>query len=489
MRKAKALRDPARNRTDLCLQFRIADGPDAGKLTRPYGGVWDSVLGRYVGIWDPSCNAWVGEVPKRIHIIKVAAQSLGFIEDFESSICLALGGRRSGKTTGSMAPKILVLLLLLPGLPGVVLSPTYRQSKNVWRAVLKLSPRKWWAVLHRTEHRMEMVHGSAVQFLSADTDDGARSEGSAWVGIDERQDVGDEPAGNAMLSAAEGTCPIIIETATIKPELRDHWQQLMDSPTAKVYRMRSRGNPFISHAIFDLAEEFLDKATIQRELESEWPDLVGRCYYPFQPDEHVWAYPRERMIDVTSAFCSERFDAPVFGDEGVQYLIGIDPPRHAVIAKLYFGEVLHIVDEVVVGADGKDGDVEHLVRMCKARCGRASAVVVTDPHENQWDADVMKYFRQEKFRMARLKRVHVEYRLTAVRSRLERGNLLVAPSCRHLIESLNLQTYVNNKPDKVTRSKITSRFSMDHIADALGYLIYKIWPAKVDYEKLEKKAS
>ena len=499
--RSAAARDVERQRTDVAIRFRIVDGPEAGLYTRPYGGRWDKRLGRYVGIWSPEAEdgagGWVGEQPKRIHVVRVAQQSIGFIQDFESAIAMALGGRRSGKTTGSLAPKILVLLLCMAGLPGEVLSPTYRQSRNVWRAVLKLSPRAWWASLHKTEHTMELVNGSRVQLLSADNDNSARSEGVAWVAKDETQDISEDASANALLSASEaGQRPFICETATIKPSLRAHYDKLMASANARVYLMRSRGNPFIDHAIFDLAEEFLDKATIQRELEAQWPDLVGRVYYPFVEERHVRTAPAldargAEEMDITALFCAEKFDSAASGPMSCEYLIGVDPPHHAAIAKLHPDGLLHVVDEIVIGADGRPGDVRDLAKACRARCGSSSAIVVRDPHETHWDADVVKYFKQARFRVTMMRRVDIEMRLTAMRARLERDKLLIAPTCRHLIEALALQTYVGGKPDKVTKSKITTTMSMDHIADALGYLVYRLWPPlrTADFERLEEQVA
>lgn len=421
-----------------------------------------------------------------MHTVLVSEQSVGYIEDFESAIALALGGRRSGKTTGSLAPKILICVLLFAGLAGEVLSPTYRQAHNVWRAVLRLSPRNWWSALLKTEHRMECINGSSVQLLSADRKDSARSEGVAWGAYDERQDIPEEAFGNALMSTSEGgDAPVMFETATIKASLRAHYDALMQSGMGSVYVMRSRGNPFINHRVFDIAEEFLDKATIERELESKWPELVGRCYYPFQRDTHVVRWPIKGLRDITQPFSEDKF-----GRGGYEWLIGLDPPRHAVVCKIYEGELLHVAREVV--ATG--GDVRLCARRCREAIGSGRGLVVSDPHETHWDGDVRRYFGSEGFSFGGMRRLEPEYRLTAVRSRMERRAiyplLVVDPSCVHLIESLAEQVYVNGRPDKSTPSKITPEFTLDHSPDGLGYLVYRLWPAPArseDWEAIQRK--
>lgn len=489
LRRSRAARDPARRYVDLAIQFRVEDGPDAGLLTRPFGGVWDKRRGEYAGIWDPDADGWVGRVPERIHVVPVAAQSLEFIVDFDHTLILALGGRRSGKTTGSLAPKIVVLLLCLVGLPGEVLSPTYRQARNVWKAVLKITPRAWWTHLHKTEHRMELINGSSVTLLSADNEDSARSEGVAWGAYDERQDIPEEAAANAFLSTSEGGGHVyVFETGTIKPELREHYDRLMASPHARVYRMRSRGNPFISHQLFDMAEQLLDAATVKRELEAEWPDPIGRCYSTYDEGLHK----RDSLHgfeDITAAYCAEHWDMPAYGPGAGHFIIGVDPPHHATVNVIYRDEISHTIDEIVIGADGRDGDVRDLAKRCAERCGGKRGVVIFDPHESHWDDDVRKYFKNEGFRIVNMKRVSVELRLTAARARFEHLRHFVASRCVLLREALRDQLYVNGKPDKMTKSKIVETMSMDHIADALGYFLYKCWPAKIDYEKLERMAA
>lgn len=400
---------------------------------------------------------------------------------------MALGGRRSGKTTGSLAPKIIIMLLLFPGCVGGVLSPTYRQAKNVRRALISLCPQGWISQILIAENRIKFVNGAEVALLSADRVDSARSEGVAWFALDERQDIPEEAAANAFLSTSEGGgFQQLFETGTVKQELREHYDVLMASEKSAVYRMRSRGNPFIDHSLFDDAEELLDRAMIQRELEAEWPDLEGRVYYPFET-RHIQRYPMGGVADITAEFLHSFFDSPVSGSQRTKYIIGIDPPRHAVLIKIYAGEIAHVVDEIVIGAVGsKPGDIRDLAKACKDRTD-GHAVVIMDPHESHWDNDVRKYFKREGFRLAHIKQMQQEYRVTSVRSRIEKDKFFVDPRCVHLIESLREQVYVNHLPDKHTKSRISKLITLDHIVDAMGYPIYKLWPAKINYAALEEK--
>lgn len=380
------------------------------------------------------------------------------------------------------------------GLRGCVVSPTYRQSKNVWRAILRAVPRKKWLLpgtvgINKTERILRFVNGAEIVFLSADRDNSSRSEGCAWVVLDERQDISDEAFSNAFLSASEGGGFYkISETATIKPELKDHYDKLMADPDrCAVYRMRSRGNPFIDHELFDDAELMLDSDRIRRELEAEWPETVGRVYFPWKRD-FIKPYPIDGLRDVTTLTLHDRYDTPYFGDGAAKFFISIDPPLHAVVWKIYSDGTLHAIDEIVIGDGDIDGDVRKLSEVCYHKF--SPAVVVYDPHDTKYDTDIKRYFnRWNVFRFVALKRVAIEYRITSVRARIEAGKLLVDQRCKYLNEALEEQLYENGRPSKKQPSKINPRFTLDHIIDAAGYGIYKLFPAMYDYEKYEKLAA
>ncbi len=488
----------------LAIRFRLRDGPNKGAVTRPYGGVWDKKAnrgaGKFVGWYDP-LKGWVGKQPDNVRTTEVAEQQLKYVTDFWHKIILALGGRRSGKS-GALAPKAVICAIVFAGQKGGILAPTYRQAKNIWRHLRRIVPREWLmpgrAGIRRSEHTLNFINGSSIVLLSADRPDTARSEGVAWWGIDERQDVGEEAFSNAYFGTSEGGGKYcLFETGTIKPELREHYDRLMASPKAEVYTMDSYGNPFICHDFLDDAAEFMDRARIDRELHAKWPSLYGRVYYPFvaEPGAHVRDYPLRRpggqpLDDITAAFNADRFDTPEAPN-----LISIDPPHHAIVYRIYRGDTLHAIDEVIVGLDGLKADVRDLAKACWARY--PGGVAVRDPHDSRSGGkgshDCDKYFRAVGYKVSHLQRVLVENRLTTMRSLMERNRYFVDPRCKHLIECLKRQTYKQEGkrrvPDKTIVSMISPPMTIDHSGDSAGYMPYKLWPADFDFEANEQKAA
>ena len=403
LQRSQHIQDAESRYVDLAIRFKLKDGPYAGKITRPWGGIWDrwanDNTGKFISNWNPSIGKWTGDEPKAIKTIQIAWQQWPFVSDFAHSTSMALGGRRSGKTA-ALGIKCVIMAICFSGLRGCVVSPTYRQSKNVWRAILRVVDRQKWLKpktvgINRTERIIRFIDGSEIVFLSADRDDSSRSEGCAWVVLDERQDISDEAFSNAFLSASEGGGFYkISETATIKPELREHYDKLVaDSEHCAVYRMRSRGNPFISHELFDDAERMLDEDRIRRELEAEWPEIVGKIYFPWKND-FVKQYPIDGIRDITTSFLHDKFDMPLSGSGAAKFLISIDPPLHAVVWKIYSDGTMHAIDEIVVGSDDAAGDIRKLSETCYHRF--SPAAVIYDPHETRYDTDIKRYFRLAK---------------------------------------------------------------------------------------------
>ena len=494
----------------LALRFRLKDGPHKGRLTRAYGGIWNSALhvgaGDYVGFYDAS-GRWTGDHPEpgpgQLRIVDISEQQWPYIHDFQSRVSLAVGGRRSGKSF-ALAPKAVICALHFPRLRGVLLGPTYRQVQNVWNHIRRIVPRHWLAPgslgINRTEHLLRFANGSEIVLLHAHKDDASRSEGCAWGGYDERQDISEAAAANALLSTSEGGDRFVIfETATIKEELREHYDKMVEDPQCSIYRMTSRGNPFIDHSLFDFAEGFLDRAAVARELEAQWPELEGRCFSPFITEDggHIREAPlRDEdgnpVEDITAAYCAEHFDTPSWGERAASVIIGVDPPHHAAIYRMHRDGILHQIDEIIAGTDGRHEDVRGLARQCWARY--PGGVVIRDPHDTRSGGqggrggshDCDRYFRQAGYRMVHCPRAGVEYQLTAVRARMERDKLYVAPRCVHTIECYERQVYdKNGKPDKTVKSRISPRWTIDHAGDATRYPIYKLFPARVDYEVKE----
>ncbi len=497
----------------MVMRFRLKDGPHAGTLTRGYGGTWKTDAhrgaGEYIGFYDQH-GCWVGvrggdpgpePGPGRCHVVEISHQQWPYIWDFTNVEVMAEGARRSGKSF-ALAPKAAISALYNPHKKGGLLGPTYRQIGNVWGHILKITPRHWLLPgrlgKNDTKKILRFINGVTIIMLHAYKDDASRSEGVAWWGIDERQDVGEGAWTNALLSTSEGGDHFhLFETATIKESLREHHDRLTAAPDCEIYRMSMLGNPFISKKLYSFASSMLDQAAIDRELHAQWPKLEGRCYYCFDKDAHVRDSivdeHGEQLQDITAAYCADKFGAPEVGPAAARHLIGVDPPRHAAVYKIYRGadglKIFHQIDEVIV-----DGDIRDLSRQCWTHY--PGGVVIRDPHDTstgvlqkgkRGSPDADRYFQRAGgrlgYRMSHLRYVGVAFQLSAVNGRLERNALYLHSRCRHTIECYEKQVFTDDgkgrKPDKTIKSKITNTMTIDHSGDMTRYPIYRCFPTDI----------
>jgi hypothetical protein len=59
--------------------------------------------------------------------------------------------------------------------------------------------------------------------------------------------------------------------------------------------------------------------------------------------------------------------------------------------------------------------------------------------------------------------------------------LFVDPHCKHLIDDLNTRTYIPGKREAQDKG------DQGHITDALGYIIYRLWPIRIPLDQPEEE--
>jgi len=191
--------------------------------------------------------------------------------------------------------------------------------------------------------------------------------------------------------------------------------------------------------------------------------FAGRIYYAFERGLNVrrWEEPIPQVLYVGMDF-------------------NIDP-MSAVIATRK-GDTLHVIDEIRLFSSNTKETVDEITSRypgCKIWCypdpaGRqrkTSASGLTDIITLQNAGWIVK---------APMQHTPVRDRINAVNSRLcaSSGNryLFVDPKCKHTIEGLERQTYKegSTQPDKES--------GLDHMMDALGYMVDYLFPVKRERE-------
>jgi hypothetical protein len=467
---------------DIALRFKIKGQPVYSPV---YGGRWDRLASNDNG----TLGRYIENADVEILTIAVSASQFEALANDEALHLLVIGGRRSGKTE-TLALWILKQLLLLPGKPLAILFKKMGKAKKfLFEKLIPKIPRYWLKAgsdgVKKSPYELGVVcvNGAKVDFVSADRVDSPRGDGVAALGCDERQIIKREAWDNAFLSVSEGGDNFqTVETATaLQGEFQDYYEECCKDKEYQVYTFKSRDNPFISHKIFDRARQRLDPRRSAQEVEGLFTPQDGLVYWNFDKELHVkhWT-PIAAEQDVTRELCAKKFNYP----DG-EYLIGVDygiAPFSCVIYKYLASGLLWQVDELILD---EDGDARVAAKELKDR-GYFPAVVIDDASDSRHGPDGKRWFKRFGFKVTSARRnPHVEDRCAAVRARLQNFdgdvNIHVDPRCKRTIFAYLAQAYDKGKPDKES--------GYDHIMDAAGYPVYRLFPIKDDYEKQERIAA
>jgi hypothetical protein len=471
---------------DIALRFKIKGKPVYSPV---YGGRWDKLAPNA----DGTLGRYIKDQPQEILTHSVSEAQFDALTNDTALHLLVIGGRRSGKTE-TLVFWIIKQMVIRPGLPlSIMFKKMGKAKKFLFEKLLNQKrpkiPRYWLKPgsdgIKRSPYELGVVciNGAKVDFISADRVDSPRGDGVAALGCDERQIIKREAWDNAFLSVSEGGDNFqTVETATaLQGEFQDYYDECCKDKEYQVYTFKSRDNPFISHKIFDRARQRLDPRRYAQEVEGLFTPQDGLVYWNFDKELHVkhWT-PIAAEQDVTRELCAKKFNYP----DG-EYLIGVDygiAPFSCVIYKYLASGLLWQVDELILD---EDGDARVAAKELKDR-GYFPAVVIDDASDSRHGPDGKRWFKRFGFKVTSARRnPHVEDRCAAVRARLQNFdgdvNIHVDPRCKRTIFAYLAQAYDKGKPDKES--------GYDHIMDAAGYPVYRLFPIKDDYEKQERIAA
>jgi hypothetical protein len=205
----------------------------------------------------------------------------------------------------------------------------------------------------------------------------------------------------------------------------------------------------------------MDPQLYAQEFCASFEDSQGRVYHAFDLEKNV--------VEFT---CSPH--APL--------LIGMDfnvHPMTAVVGQRA-GDQCHIIDEIVL----PNSNTQEMMNEINCRYGGREGVVHPDPSAEsrktsapvgQTDLTIIERAGWPVYRNSPYKRVD---RINSVNAMLLNAQgsrrLLISPQCKHSIKALDGLTYKEGSKIPDTRS------GLDHITDAIGYLVMGVFPIITD---------
>jgi hypothetical protein len=373
---------------------------------------------------------------------------------------VVVAGRRFGKTVLALWVLIALAYLKKNSICWYT-APTYRQAKQIaWKMLIGFLPPEAVTSRNETDLTITLLNNSTISLRGADNYDSLRGVGLDALVLDEYADMAAEVWTEVLrpsLSDKLGTA-LFIGTPAGFNHLYDLWIEADGKPDWKAWQFTTADGGHVPPAELEAARLDLDERTYKQEYEASFASLTGRVYYEF-----------DRLLNVSADV----------KDTGAELLIGMDfniNPMSAVVG-VKAANQLHIIDEITI----QNGNTELISEAIQRKFPDRRVQVYPDPSGKarktsspvgQTDFSILAAhgFRVLSGNAAPL----VVDRCNEVNAMLKNAagdrRLIVHSRCKQLIKCLDGLTFKEgtSQPDK--------DMGLDHLPDALGYLVHFEYP-------------
>jgi hypothetical protein len=351
-----------------------------------------------------------------------------------------------------------------PGSINWYVAPTYRQAKQIaWKALKNMIPPSQVQSTNEADLSMELSNGTLAALRGADNYDALRGVGLDFVVMDEFADMSPDAwfeVLRPMLADKQGRA-LWIGTPKGYNHFHDLYRYAQDTDDWGAWQFTTADGTRVTNDEIAAAQRDMGEREFRQEFMATFESLAGRVYSNFDRDENVGD----------------------LSDHGGTLLVGMDfnvDPMTAVLA-VRVADQLHIIDEIELG----DSNTELMAGEIKRRYKSRPVVVYPDPsgRARKTSAPVGRtdfaLLSNAGFDVRAPRHASpVVDRINTVQAALKtadgRRRLFINRNCKNLIRALDGLTYLNNQPDKSG--------GLDHITDALGYLIMGEMPLRKHIE-------
>jgi len=385
--------------------------------------------------------------------------------DSDARFRVAVTGRRFGKT--HIAMRELARYASQPDKLIWYCSPSYRMSKNiVWDQLKgKLKELRWVEATNEAELMLRLKSGSKIYLKGADAPDSLRGVGLDFLVMDEFQDIepkawtevlrptlSDKKGHALFLGTPRGVGSWSHEMYTMAKTTQD-W----DSFT---YTTLDGGN--VSKDEIEQAKRDMDQRTFEQEYLASFTTYSGVVYYNWDREKNIQPH---KPLDLKEIYVGQDFN------------VGALASAISVIenGKVYF------IDEILMNGSNTEDVCDEL----KRRYPNSRITVFPDPAGRQRRTSAggktdISILQNAGFNVqVRNSHTAIRDRVNAVNAKLKNTlgerSLFVDPKCKNIVNSLEKMVY------KPGTNIVEKDGSLDHMADAVGYLIDFLYPLRTDY--------
>ena len=389
--------------------------------------------------------------------------------DDDNRFRVAVTGRRFGKTHCAM--RELAKAASEPNSQVWYVAPSYRMAKGIVWDQLKgrLKELRWIEASNEAELKLRLKNGSVIHLKGADNPDSLRGVGLNFIVLDEFQDIDkrtwtevlrptlSDKGGHAMFLGTPRGVGSFSHEMFVMAQSTDGWG-------AHTFTTLDGGN--VPESEIEEAKRDMDQRTFEQEYLATFNTYSGQVYYNFNRDYTVKPC---KGLDTREIHCGIDFN--------------VDPM--SVCVSVIENNVIYFIDEIVMKGSNTDEVCDEL----KRRYSNSRIIMYPDPAGRQRKTSAggktdISILQNAGFRV-QVRNAHtpVRDRVNAVNSKLKNSNnvssLFVDPKCKQIINSLERMVY------KPNTSIIEKDGELDHMADAVGYLVDFLYPLRTDYEHSE----
>ena len=381
-----------------------------------------------------------------------------------------VNGRRFGKTHLSIR-ELCRSAAIKPGSINWYISPSYRMSKQItWLQLIdKLTQLRWIDTKNEAELTIRLKNKSIIALKGADNFDSLRGVGLDFVIIDEFQDVPEQAWKEVIrptLSDRQGGALFCGTPRGVGSWSHDLYTFAQHQKDWKSFQFTTIDGGNVPLEEIESAKRDLDPKTFAQEYLATFNTYSGTVFYNFHYNDCVKELPQP--------------------DTGVIY-VGMDfnfDPMSAIIAQVKGNEV-YIYDEIMM----RGSSTEDMVNEINHRYAYSKVVVFPDPASKQrktsagGKTDLSILINAGYDVKVRTYHTPIRDRVNAVNTKLKNAanerTLFIHPKCKNTIDSLQRLTY------KEGTNQVDKDSGLDHMADAVGYLVDYLFPIKVIHETVE----
>jgi len=384
------------------------------------------------------------------------------IADSKKRFIVASCGRRFGKTT--LAIRKLCEWASQPNQMIWYVAPTHGMAKQIaWQTLKeKLISLRWTKKINEADLSIILVNGSRISLRSADNPNRLRGIKSHGIVIDEASEIDITTWTEVLrptLSDTQGSAMFCFTPKGVSAWTYDLYQQAqLDPDNWDSFQYTTLDGGQVPQSEIEQARKDLDQRTFEQEYESKFVTYKGIIYYNY--GEH--------------SVYKKQINKPHTILIGMDF--NINPMSAAVATRTDNGLV--IFDEIVIYSSNTD----EIVQEIKNRYSGCDITIYPDPASRQRKTSAggrtdLNILQNAGFKtLSRPSHPRIRDRINAVNSALKTMDgtqrLWITPNCKQVRNSLSRMVY------KEGTSVPDESDGLDHMADALGYMIEYIYPVK-----------